>query len=525
MPRGFDIAIWLKSKHLRAELNFWLWAAGTDLDDARDGMERLYLAYVALIVLGAAAACWLWLLDLATGAASAGGLQVAGAVAGGALALPACATAAWIVGAAWRSPWSPSAPDVAWCAQLPVSIAGWSVAELLLRLLTCVVAAGCAGYLAAACALAAAGLEANLATCLTYAAAVALATGAGRAFAWLVGEVRIRVGRAGRPVLVPCAVAAGAALVGLSLSLLPQLAVLSRTMLADGNLAPALAATGALLAGIAASALFAKRLTPALLSCEVSGDASLYATRRMAVYDPKLHRSLAKSRRAAARHPIGRMPRACGHAAVLARAAISLVRHYETLPQLIFAGAVVAPMGAVLLSGSLASQSAALGIMGGEAGARILGAASWIMLAVQGPDTQRALARTFLADTRYRFMRDHLPVPTPLLFVLGTLLALAVAVGSSAALAAGAVCLGMPPIDGAALLAGSIALDLALALCGSVSAADSARGRIRLSCETGTALVAAACALLATLLPAAWYPAAFWTVAALAAAAVFRSAR
>ncbi len=76
-----------------------------------------------------------------------------------------------------------------------------------------------------------------------------------------------------------------------------------------------------------------------------------------------------------------------------------------------------------------------------------------------------------------------------------------------------------------ALEAGEVALDLALALCGSVSAADSARGRIRLSCETVTALVAAACALLAALLPAAWYPTALWTVAALAAAAVFRSAR
>ena len=42
--------LWLEAKHLRAELNFWLWAAGTDLDEARDVAERVYLAYLVVIV-------------------------------------------------------------------------------------------------------------------------------------------------------------------------------------------------------------------------------------------------------------------------------------------------------------------------------------------------------------------------------------------------------------------------------------------------------------------------------------------
>ena len=88
------------------------------------------------------------------------------------------------------------------------------------------------------------------------------------------------------------------------------------------------------------------------------------------------------------------------------------------------------------LSGELAGQIAALGLLGGEIGARVMGAASWIMLVVQGADVQRALARVFIADTRNRFIRDHLPVSTPVLFAFATLPALAVALVASAAVSA-----------------------------------------------------------------------------------------
>ena len=526
MFRGFHTMLWLKAKHLRAELNFWLWAAGVDLDDAQDMMERLYLLYVALLASAAIGACWVWLLGLVTGSAYTEGAvtaaitaDVARALAAGALVIPACATALWLMGAGWRAPWSPSAPDAAWLAQLPIAVAGWSTLELAPHLLTRGVIAGCIGYLIASYTVTAAGQEATLAACLPYALVAGLVTGTGYTLAWLMGEIRIRAGRAKRYVLALCSVAAGAALVALSITAFPLVATFAGMLLPGGAPAlPIIFAIALLAATVAASALFARRLTPALLTREAATDASLYAVRRMAVYNPKLYKSLVRSQRAAFRRPFGRMPRAQGRAAILARAVISTVRHYEALPQVILAGAFVAPMGVLLLSGALARQSAAFGLLGGEIGARIMGAASWIMLAVSGLDAQRSLARVFLADTRNRFMRDHLPVPTLVLFVLGTLPAVVVALAASAVVSIAAVFLGTSVVDAFALFFGDAALVVTLACCGAMAAEDPTRNRARLSCEAMTAIAAALCALAAALAPAGCYAPAFWVVTALVAA-------
>lgn len=146
-----------------------------------------------------------------------------------------------------------------------------------------------------------------------------------------------------------------------------------------------------------------------------------------------------------------------------------------------------------------------------------MGAASWIMLAVSGFDVQRSLARVFLADTRNRFMRDHLPVPTPVLFMLGALPAVVVALVASAAVSVAAAYLGTPPNEVVALFFGDAALVVMLALCGSLAAGDPARNRTRLSCEAMTAITAALCALGAALAPAGCYALAFWLATALVA--------
>lgn len=532
MFRGLATVLWLKGRHLRAELNFWLWAAGADLDDTRDAMERIYLLYIVAIAAAAAGACWLWLLGLVCGAAEVEGAEMAALTAdlarlaaGAAIAIPAWIGAVELVRAAWRAPWVPTAPDAAWLAQLPVPVAGWSACELVPRLLVRGVVGGLLGYLVAAYAATACGLGAGPGACLPYALAMGLGVSAVHALAWLAGEARIRAGREGRRVPLAVAGAAAIALAVLPVIAFPQL-VAAAGALSEGTTEGAaivLAASAATGICVAAGLLFARTITPAQLTRVAAADASLYAVRRMAVYDPKLYRSLVRSQRSAVRRPFGRMPRARGSAAVLARAAISTVRHCETLPQLLLAGAFVAPLGALLLSGALASQSAALGLLGGEVGARVMGTASWIMLAVQGADVQRALARVFIADTRNRFIRDHLPVSTPVLFAFATLPALAVALVAFAAVSAAGAALGIPAIDALALFLGSAALDLALALCGAASAADPARGRIRLSCEAATAIVAVACALVAALAPAAWYAAGFWAVALAVSFLVFRS--
>lgn len=528
---GLSTMLWLKRKHLRASANFWLWAAGADLDDTHDLSERIYLLYVAIIVCGCAIACWLWILGLVTGSAQADSPEMAAIttdiaplVAGTALTLPICAAALWSVRAAWRAPWTISAPDAAWLAQTPVALAGWNLVDLVPRMAARCLMGGAAGYLVAAFVATALGTQTDLVTCLPYAAIMGLMTGAAYALAWLVGEVRLQVTDRQRLALTCIVAAANIALIVAAGALLPQLTDLARALVTGkaGAFPLIVTAAGGLLL-VAAGVRIARTLPACALTCD-AGDASVYAVRRMAVYNPKLYRSLIKSRRAARRRPIGHMPCIRGTATVLARSAISLVRRYDMLPQLLGAGAVLAPMGVALLSGSLAEMSAASGMLGGATGGRILGAASWLLFALSCSELPRAIARTFTDDMGNRFMRDHLPVSTPVLLALDALPALAVAVVASLL-----VCIPLAWSAGVMSALGAfssaLALDIILALCGALDAAERTPGKLRLSCESALGLSAVTAALIAAVIPTGLAPLAFWITAAAVVTMVIRALR
>ena len=528
---GLSTMLWLKRKHLRASANFWLWAAGADLDDTRDLSERIYLLYVVVIVCGCAVACWLWLLGLVTGSAQTDSPEMAAVtadiallIAGAALALPVCAAALWSVRAAWRAPWAVSAPDTAWLAQAPVALAGWNLVELSPRLIARALVGGAAGYLVAAFAATALGTQADLVICLPYAMTAGLMTSAAYALAWVVGEIRLRVAGRRRLALVCAIAAAGIMLVVTTGALLPRFAGIAQALIfgKPGASAPIAAAAGTLLL-VATSAVVARTLPVCALTCD-AGDASVYAVRRMAVYNPKLYRSLIKSRRAARRRPIGHMPCIRGTATVLARSAISLVRRYDILPQLLGAGAVLAPMGVALLSGSLAEMSAASGMLGGATGGRILGAASWLLFALSCSELPRAIARTFTDDMGNRFMRNHLPVSTPVLLALDALPALAVAVVASL-LACIPLAWSAGVMSALGAFSSALALDIILALCGALDAAERTPGKLRLSCESALGLSAVTAALIAAVIPTGLAPLAFWITAAAVATMVIRALR
>lgn len=518
---GLSTMLWLKRKHLRASANFWLWAAGADLDDMRDMSERIYLLYVVAIVCGCAAACWLWIMGLVTGSAQADSPEMAAvtadiapSIAAIALLAPVCAAALWSVRAAWHAPWAASAPDAAWLAQTPAALAGWSLVELAPRMIARALVGGASGYLVAAFVATALGIQANLATCLPYAATMGLMTGAAYALAWLVGEVRLQVTDRQRLALACIVVAASIALIVAAGALLPQLTDLACTLITGeaGALPLVVTAAGGLLL-VAAGVRIASTLPSCALTCG-AGDASVYAVRRMAVYNPKLYRNLIKSRRAARRRPIGRMPRAHGAASVLARSAISLIRRYDMLPQLLGAGAVLAPMGVALLSGSLAQMSAALGMLGGATGGRILGAASWLLFALSCTELPRAIARTFTDDMGNRFMRDHLPVSTPALLALDALPALAITAAASLFVCT-PIAWGSGIVSALGAFSSALALDIVFALCGALDAAERTPGKPRLSCESALGLTALVSAAACALMPPELVPLAFWATAAI----------
>ena len=524
MSAGVPALLWLESKHLRAELNFWLWAAGTDLDEAHDVVERIYLVYLVVIAGVAITSCWLWLLGLVTGAAqttdpvtAALTHELAQLLAGTALVLPVFAALSWSVRAAWRAPWTPTPPDIAWLAQLNISTAVWSAVELAKRVLGRLLLFGCGGYLVVAYATAAAGHAPGPSACMPYATALGLGGVTAYALSWAVGVMRLHLGRRRRLPLTLAALAASVAALALSAIAMPAYQRVAAALLAENLIYVGVAGAGCF-AAILLAMIAAHVITPAALMRESSADASLYAVRRMAVYNPKAYRALMKSRRRSLKAPRLHMPRAQGQLIILARSSVSVLRHYETLPALVATGMLVVPAGVMLLSGALAETSAALGMLGGATGARVLGAASWILLAINSADAPRALARVFIADEQNRFMRDHLPVSTPALFALDVLPGLAIVVLSSAIVGACMGALGVPAGEAIDCTLCMFALDIALACIGSLDVAEQPSKRMRLSCESATAITAIVIAVISAFMADGDVLFAFWIGAAVAAA-------
>ena len=508
MSAGLPALLWLEGKHLRAELNFWLWAAGTDLDETHDVVERIYLAYLVVIAGVAATSCWLWLLGLVTGAAqttdpvtAAFMHELARLFAGTALVLPVFAAASWSVRAAWRAPWTPTPPDVAWLAQLNISTAAWSAVELAKHALGRLLLFGCGGYFVAAYATAAAGHAPSPSACMPYAAVLGLAGVTACALSWAVGIMRIRLGRRRRLPLTLAALAASVAVLALSVIAMPACQRVAAALLAE-NLAYAGIACAGCLAAILLAMVAANTITPAALTREASVDASLYAVRRMAVYNPKAYRALMKSRRRSLK-----APRFACHARTAAsprwrdRQSPCSGTMKRSRPCCHRRAHRTRGRGAAFRR-ARRKQSAALCMLGGTTGARVLGVASWILLVINSGDAPRTLARVFIADERNRFMRDHLPISTPALFVLDTLPPFIVATCSSCivALVLGVVGLPLRIVMDAALC--SIALDAAFTLIGALEASERSLKRMRLSCESATAIIAIVIAVASALAPA-----------------------
>ena len=98
----------------------------------------------------------------------------------------------------------------------------------------------------------------------------------------------------------------------------------------------------------------------------------------------------------ARRGPFLRLPQAAGPAALVARAALSLVRQYEGLPALLMLGAGITPFGVSALLG----------------GYGVAGPVFWLAMLVGLASTAREVTHAFRDDMRVRLVRDQLPYGT-----------------------------------------------------------------------------------------------------------------
>lgn len=387
--------LWLERRHLRTEVAYWGWMAGADIVEDRGVIERLYQAYLVVLLGGCAVAMWWFVLGQVEGLFAAVGpaaLPVANAVLFGLFAAPF----AWMtLRALRRTPLILTQPDVAFVASgvFPVS------AIAAIRVLPAA-AKGCAcgGVLAF---LLGAGLRAAGATVLP--GGIAAAWGLLLACAALLSQVAgyVRLSARSRRDAWPCAAVAVFAVGACAGMLLGAVLAPPASMALLGSLVAVLSgATGIavlLCAALLLWVLVARVARGADMACviEESGAvAALHGMRRLSVAAPEVYREMRRRYRVARRRPIGALPRARGAAALIARAGLSHVRQYEGTAHLVVIGCVLVPMGALWLMWS---------------------EFSWMMLATlvcvfanaYGPVREMSLA--LREDTRMRALCDMLP--------------------------------------------------------------------------------------------------------------------
>ena len=417
MMRDVALLARLKIRHLRGELTWWGYMAGTDLsrDARKSAVECVYQLYVAIVVAGAAVLGWLALLARASEMAALIGASAAPVPIGAVLLAPS-ALAPILLAAGLRQPaLRLTAPDATFLANGSLRTSAMALVDTVGGVFLAGVVAGLAGYLVGSRILAAWGMTGEGALAPEDATVVfaqipwrcALYLGIGTACAQALTRIccitRMRV-RRGWPRALAC---------GLALALLSAVALLGPSLasgiqvvdsslgffwlaMIGGGFGWRLLALGGI---VTAALLFVGvplagshlRLTEIIEGS--TGYSELQDMRHMASFAPDALHQFRRARRIAGRSPRLALPAWRGRGALVGRALVGLARWPEGLVSLAWLGAVVIPFGVVTLT--TAPQPSLLLI--------------WMCLLAASARRAGELARTFRDDTRLRLVRDRLP--------------------------------------------------------------------------------------------------------------------
>lgn len=391
----------LRARHSREFLMRLLVATGSDFSRDKSFSDRWYQLYILAFIGAAFVLMWFYLLDYIVRFFTAVGPTASTAFLNALLIVPALAFGLIALRGLHTSWIKMTHPDASYIAASPISSRAIVGNAFLVGLLKTAIFAGLSGYVLGT------GLEAVLPaslsplTCALLAAlSVCMAFAAGR----LVGIIRLampkrlrrRVGIVGSLCVILVAIAAGALSISIGRSAWDGDSFLQNACLISLLLLVVAAATLLLLA-------------PRTDITAVVEDSALYADLQpFGMFSPLGFTAIDDYRRRCAlarRTPILQMPRAKGAGALVAHAALSLIRQYEGLVNLLLFGAVVVPFGASLLSGSLG----------------LIGLLFWLVMAISFARGPREAARVFRSDTRIRLVRDRLPFGTLSLLALDSL--------------------------------------------------------------------------------------------------------
>lgn len=428
MDGRVEAALRMRARHVRRDLDWLLWVAGTSVDDSKGLMGAGYLAYV--LAIGALWALFSWAALERFLAGVLTQLPASFALA----SLRAMLVAWWVAAlvcvlrALRRSPFRLLAADVSWLLGSVPAIGAMVFSDVALRCMGSSVVGALLGLLVMSgrgpvVRAWAATLSALAGLCMTLLPCV-------------VAEARVARGR------IPRAVAPVAAIV--ALCVMGLAATLPR------GLAPAamLLLLLAVLLGAALALLWRRACVPAL-ACEAALGTESAASRWMRLTNRDRYRELARDARLARRSwlpalPLGRR----GWRTLASRAALVHLRRFEGLGDILLYAGVYVPLLCALC----------LGMLGGQL---LVPCAAAVAL---NHRAARELVRVFCADEDNRLMRPLLPLRPLRLLVADSLPALALAMLVSCLVCI--VTLGSQGLQACVIV---VLLDAATVVCGGLS--------------------------------------------------------
>lgn len=390
MASPISILLRLDMRHAAHELRWAFWAAGTDLEDERDVIDRIYQFYIVLIVLGLVASSWIYALDTARDAGASFG-TVAASVCSAALgAAPLLALALRMDEAFRGCPVHLSTPDIIWLGNA-IPKGSWALASIAKNLVANAIVAGCGGYLLGAFG------EGALGPAAPAALSILMGLGAltGSALGNAAGMARMAPAQRPRLVAGACLAAGAAACAALGGQLASNL---HATCLAPSSPSPY--ATGPLALACAAGAvslILSARAARMDRIIDANGiHADMYALRHLRITPGggALYRKILRAKRLESRRFRQIAPIGSGPFAPLSHAAISHLRQpLPLMATLMLWGAVIIPWGAVLATSAHPFMTNLV----------------WLVVAMQSMESAREVTRVFSEDCRNRLVRASWP--------------------------------------------------------------------------------------------------------------------
>lgn len=503
MLHDLGTLLWLRARHAHAQLVFWVYATGADLEDSKSLFDKLYLAYLVLLACSWAVAMW----SIVTAEVSDVFVQLSRTdvelLIRIAVATPLVASAVRCMKALRSSPLKLTSPDIAYLGASSIGSMALFGTDALSESIRSS-ALGCLlGYFLGV-GMAAAGtgaFPAHTALIGGILAAVVVLGG------WVVGTARLAGSRPMRRWLLLATWSALAAIAflefgGTGVSVWP-LGVVATSLTGGGISGHAVVLGAIVLLGVLLLAWLSRRAD----MTAVIDESGLYAEERplrlLRRFDPGAYREILRRKRLARMKPRFRLPLGEGWLAPISRALVSYLRQPGRLVTLFVWGGLVVPAGVLLI---LWRASALLFL-------------PWVSLALTG--VSHELTRVFRDDLQCPSLRRVLPFDTLSMLLLDSAPALFIAVVLSVT---GVI---LVHRSGEDLLAGVVLaalINVIAVLCRCIGMLDYPRARRAISSELSM-LIALAVIMVVGLTGSPWESAVAAVAVALAAAAVVRLGR